>query len=749
MAGKTISHYQILEKLGEGGMGVVYKAEDLKLKRTVALKFLPAHAVEDPEFKQRFVREAQAAASLQHPNIATVFELDEEHGFLAMELVEGPSLKDRIRERPLKLEDALLVAAEVGAGLKVAHEHGIVHRDIKSGNILLTPEGQAKITDFGLATLVDRSRVTKTGAALGTPGYMAPEQARGEKVDGRADLWALGVVLYEMLSGRLPFGGDSDAAIVHSILHDEAEPLTAQRAGLPIDVDRIIAKCLAKAPGERYQHIDDLLVDLRRCTSTDAAAGSTRGAVPEKQKWLMPSVLAGRRAFLATAVLLLASVIVGIGIRYRERSAPVPTTTPGKPSVAVLPFLNLSADPENQYFSDGMTEEIISKLSRIQGLAIASRTSVARFKGTQKDIKEIGRELGVRYLLEGSVRKEASRVRTTAQLIDTSTGFHLWAEDFNRDLKDVFAVQEETALKIVEALNLRLSPQERQAVQRRYTENAQAYDAYLRGRALVEFFDNPEKLQAARRYFEQALESDPNYPLALVGLSRVEGQYYRNLDATPARLQRAEQLAQRALALDAGQSEAYVAIGSVHGYRYDYTRAAEEFRKAVRLEPGNAYAWDLLAWALAYQQPPQGQAAEAAAREAIRLQPNLAGAHYHLGRTLLVQRRYQEAIAAFSHALELDPSLRAAFLGLGEVDLAQGNYGRALAELGRAPRTPLVSFQTSALFAAQGDKEEALATLEKALAGGYRDFAAIDANPHLASLRSEPRFQQLMRKYRK
>ncbi len=252
--------------------------------------------MEDPEFRQRFVREAQAAASLDHPNIATVFELDEEHGFLAMELVPGPSLKDRIRERPLKLKDALRIAGQVGEGLRVAHQHGVVHRDIKSGNILLTPEGQAKITDFGLATLVDRSRVTKTGAALGTPGYMAPEQARGEKVDGRADLWALGVVLYEMLSGRLPFGGDSDAAIVHSILHDEAEPLTAQRAGLPIDVDRIVAKCLAKEPGERYQHIDDLLVDLRRCESREAAAGSTKRAVPKKRKWLVPLALAAMTA---------------------------------------------------------------------------------------------------------------------------------------------------------------------------------------------------------------------------------------------------------------------------------------------------------------------------------------------------------------------------------------------------------------------------------------------------------------------
>ena len=275
IAGQILGHHRMLGRLGEGGMGVVFKAEDLKLKRTVALKFLPSHAVEDPEFKQRFLREAQAAAALHHPHICTIFELNEEHGFLAMELIEGGGLNDRIRQRPLKLGEALRIASEVAEGLKAAHEKGIVHRDIKSGNILLTPDGQAKITDFGLATLNDRTRITKTGVALGTPGYMAPEQARGETVDRRADIWALGVVLYEMLSGRLPFQADSEAAVVHSILHDEPEPLTAQRAGLPLELDRIVSKCLAKHTEERYQHVDDFLVDVRRLAASTSSARSS------------------------------------------------------------------------------------------------------------------------------------------------------------------------------------------------------------------------------------------------------------------------------------------------------------------------------------------------------------------------------------------------------------------------------------------------------------------------------------------
>jgi adenylate cyclase len=417
--------------------------------------------------------------------------------------------------------------------------------------------------------------------------------------------------------------------------------------------------------------------------------------------------------------------------------------------VAVLPLQNLSGDPANDYFSDGMTEEISTKLSRIQGLTVVSHTSAARLKGTQKDSQEIGRELQVRYLLQGSVRKAGDQVRINVQLIDSSTGFQVWADDFTGELKDVFALQEQTALKIAEALNLHLSPQEQRAVQKRYTQNPQAYEAFLVGRALLAG-ETAEKMEAARKNFEQALKLDPNYAPALAGLSHVEEIYYRDFDSDPAHLQRAEQLAERAMALDPGLAEAHVALGQTYGARYDYARAAEEFREAIRREPANPRAWDQLSWALGYEQPPDALEAERAAREAIRLELSWPAHQYHLGRALLLQGRSQEAARAFERAEEVGGRDFANW-GLAQVSLAQGDYDEAVAYLLKSGqlKSAISLWWLTAAYAAKGDKEKALATLQKAFDAGFRDFAAIDASPYFASLRSDPRFQQLLRRYRR
>ncbi|MBI2955750.1 MAG: protein kinase [Acidobacteria bacterium] len=747
--GQTVSHYRIVEKLGGGGMGVVYKAEDTRLGRQVALKFLPEEFAQDREAVERFQREARAASALNHPHICTIHDIDEHNGqpFIAMELLEGQTLKHRLVGRPLATPQIATLGIQIAEALEAAHAKGIIHRDIKPANIFVTEDGRAKVLDFGLAKLVrtaDEATATETltraGTTAGTLPYMPPEQVRGEKVDARADLYALGALLYEAATGQRPFAEELAPRLMDDILHKPPRPPRQLNPEIPVELERLILRCLQKPPDQRYQSARAVRLELEKM-AVPAAAPSRAGV--------------SRRGVLTVAALLIFSAaVVGTLVWYQRRSAGGGPA--GKPSVAVLPFQNLSAEPENEYFSDGITEEIISKLSRIESLQVASRTSVVRYKGTQKDIKEIGQELGVRYLLEGSVRRAGERVRITAQLIDSGSGFHLWSQDFDRELKDVFAVQEETALKIAEALNVRLSPAEQQAVRRRYTENPQAYDAYLRGRALMPYSDLPDKLEAARAQFEEALRLDPEYAPALAGLSSLEALYYRNLDPTEEHLRRAEQLARHALALDPQLADAHVAIGFVYGIQYDYVRAAQTFRHAIGLEPENALAWARLSWALGYQQPPDAQGAEEAAREAIRLQPGYFTAYYYLGRALLFQERYDEAIAAFEHALQLNPGYSIALLGLAQVYLTQRDYDRALAEMEKmsvqmreARQGAIVRYTYSSIYAGRGDKQKALAELGKALASGYRDFAALDANPHFASLRADPRFQELLRRYRK
>lgn len=496
----------------------------------------------------------------------------------------------------------------------------------------------------------------------------------------------------------------------------------------------------------RYQSAAELRADLKRI---QRASDSARSTAVDTEARRRPR---SKRGIVFAGAALLALLVAIGGIAWYEKHSPAHSgAVATKPSVAVLPLQNLSAEPDSAYFSDGMTDEITTKLSKIQGIDVASHSSVAALKGSDKSAAEIGRAFGVRYLLEGSVRKAGDQVRINVHLIDSTSGFQVWADDFVGEMKDVFSLQEQTALKIAESLNLKLSPQEQQAIQHRYTENPQAYDAYLRGQALTWDWDNPGKLEAARREFEKALQSDPKYPLALAGLSRVENFYYRNVDSDEAHLRRAREFAQRALSMDSRLADAHVSLGLVYGEEFDYARAAEQAREAIRLEPENAQAWVALSWALGYEQPPDAIEAEKAAREAIRLQPSVWGAYYELGRALLLQQRYAEAIAAFEHARELSPTASTPDIGLGQVYLAQGDYDRAVAALSKATQRPTAIdyFWLGGAYAARGDKERALATLQKAFDAGFRDFAALDASPYFSALRADPRFQQLTRRYRK
>jgi serine/threonine protein kinase len=451
MIGQTISHYRILEKLGEGGMGILYKAEDTKLKRIVALKFLPPDITKNIEAKERFMHEAQAASALNHPNICNIHTIEEVEGqqFIDMEFVEGETLKESIviglpanlsakvlqsrtsagvpqngaQAGHLSLEKCLSIAIQIGEGLNAAHKKNIIHRDIKPDNIMITDEGLVKIMDFGLAKLKGTSKLTKTHSTLGTLPYMSPEQVRGEEVDQRTDIFSFGAVLYEMITSHRPFGGEHEAAIIYSLANETPEPLARYKTNVPDELQRIVDKALSKDRGERYQHVDDMISDLRRVQHT-ISGGIPSPIKKSKVQWIVVAI-----------VLIL--VAVGIYLFY-PKSVPTPMSSK---SVAVLPFKNLSDSKEDEYFSDGITDDIIAQLSKISDLKVISRTSVMQYKGISKNIRDIGKELDVATVLEGSVRRSGNQIRIVAQLIDAHNEGHLWADTYDKEMTQIFAIQ--------------------------------------------------------------------------------------------------------------------------------------------------------------------------------------------------------------------------------------------------------------------------------------------------------------------
>jgi serine/threonine protein kinase len=469
MIGKTINHYKILEVIGSGGMAVVYKAEDIKLKRLVALKFLPPLMTVNKETRKRFITEARSASALDHPNICTIHEIDETDDrqmFIAMNFYEGETLNHKISRGPLDIPEAVNIAIQTGQGLSKAHEKGIIHRDIKPGNIMITSDNVVKILDFGLAKLPDHTAFTRTGTMLGTVAYMSPQQAGGEKVDHRTDIWSLGVLLFEMLSGCPPFQGDNEQAVVYAILNKDPKPLTSFRKDVPEYIEKVIHKALVKDVENRYQSIQELVKDL------------TAKSAPEIE-------------------------------------LPAPEN-----SIVVLPFKDFSEEKENEYFSDGLTEEIITDLSKVKNLLVISRGSAMTFKDTDKKIKEIGKELNVQYALEGSVRKSGNKLRIHAQLIKTKNDTHIWAEKYSGTLEDVFDIQEKVSRSIVDALQLKLSPEEEQKMTKRPIKNVQAYECYLRARQESWLF-TPDALKRAIGYLQNGLEIIGENALLYAGMGYV------------------------------------------------------------------------------------------------------------------------------------------------------------------------------------------------------------------------------------
>ncbi len=721
-------------------MGVVYKAEDTKLKRTIALKFLPREMTRNQEARDRFVKEAQAAASLDHPYICTVHEIDEADGktFIAMAFIEGQSLKEKIEAGPVEIDEALDIILQVAEGLKEAHDRGITHRDIKPANIMITEKGQAKIMDFGLAKLEWEADLTKTATIIGTIAYMSPEQAKGEKVDHRTDIWSLGCVLYEMLSGRRPFKSDQDQAAIYAILNEMPQPLTSLRKELSQELELIVNKCLDKVPGKRYQKANEIIDDLN----------SLRKKLES------------------------------------ERIKPHPAEE--KPSIAVLPFVDMSPQKDQEYFCDGIAEELISALTHIKDLRVVARTSAFAFRGEKIDVREIGKKLNVSTVLEGSIRKARNRVRITAQLINVEDGYHLWSEKFDREMEDIFAIQDEISLAIVDHLKVKLLAREKAAIEKRPTDDLEAYNLYLKG---LHFGWQPyeDAFKKSQDYYRKAIDKDPTFALAYVGIGFT---YYAlgalSLRPSASAMPKAKTALKKALELDDSLAEAYALTATLAlMYDWDWEAAEKNFKRTFELNPGYPmahaqYAWFLLAMnrfdeavretKLAQELDPllplfyamsvgilravgKYDEAKQEFHRAIELDPNIGLAYFHLGCAYLDQGMMEEALSTFQRARELATGSGWAEAKLGVIYAIQGEKKKAnqiLDELvGKKKTTFVESFSIACLYSHLGHTDKAFEYLD--IAYEERDtlmpyLNILKVSEFSKEVYADPRFKKLLKR---
>jgi serine/threonine protein kinase/tetratricopeptide (TPR) repeat protein len=687
---------------------VVYKANDLKLGRTVALKFLPAQLLGDSSARARFLREARTASSVDHPNICTIHEVDEAPDgriFFAMALYDGETLRSRIARGPLPPTEARQIAIAIATGLAKAHRLGIVHRDIKPANIMITNDGVVKILDFGLAKLIDTAAVTKTGTIMGSPPYMSPEQVRGDTVDLRTDIWSLGVVLYEMLTGEPPFRGDNDRAVFHAILDREPRlpPVEPARSRLLA----IASRCIQKNVGDRYQTCEALLDDLRDESTSDST----------------PTLQATSRGDTIA-------------------------------SIAVLPFADMSPEHDQDYFCEGVADEILNSLTRVEGLRVASRTSSFQFKGAAEDIRRIGERLNVRSILEGSVRKAGERLRVTVQLINVTDGYHLWSERYDRKLEDIFAIQDEIAEATARALKVVLSGQEG-PLRRAKKTDVEAYEFYLRGRQLLGEFSR-RSLQQSREMFARALAIDPNYALAQTGIADASAWLVMWFAGTDADLRQAEEASARALALAPDLAESHASRGLVLMLARRYDEAEIHFQRAIDLNSRSFEAHYYYGRALFST----GRYAEAESiiRKAAELRPEdyqtlgiLNMILRKLGKNNEADEANREALSRIERWLEINPRDPRAlyFGGVRLLSQGQGEKGRQWVEnaITLAPDDPAVLYNSACFYALFGERDRALDLLEKMLQtnqhlGTSKDWIVND--PDLDPLRESPRFQAIL-----
>jgi serine/threonine protein kinase/Tfp pilus assembly protein PilF len=832
------SHYKILEKLGEGGMGEVYLAEDTRLGRRVALKILPREFAEDEVRMRRFEQEARAASNLNHPNIVTIYDIGRADSlpYIAAEFIDGNTLRDYIAEQEIKPTEALEIAVQIASALDAAHQAGVVHRDIKPENIMLRRDHIVKVVDFGLAKLVERDPdtadvnaatkpmgVTQPGAVIGTYVYMSPEQARGLHVDARADIWSVGCVIFEMIAGRPPFTGLTKSDMVAAILEREPPPLARYSDGVPAELQRIVSKALAKNRNERYQTIKDLLIDLRQLrqelefearlsrsmqsgaddegedgrdsyasrsasqgdrASSSAQSRSTRPYTSpvrtvSSAEYIVTGIKNNKRAVLLTSIALALLFTAALaGIIYFSRKKPRVIG-----SVAVLPFVNATNDPETEYLSDGITESLINSLSQLPELRVMSRSSAFRYKGMNVDPRSVGRELGVEAVLEGRIVQRGDNLSVSVELVDARDDTHIWGKQYSRSLSDILSLQDEMARDFSQSMRLRLSGEEERKLVKRYTDNVEAYQLYLKGR----YYWNrrtPDGFKKGLELFQQAIDTDPGYALAYAGLAdsyAMLGDY--SVLAPRDTFPRAEAAAETALRLDDNLAEGHTSLAFVKmAYQWDWAAADREFRRAIELNPNYATAHQWYASFLvmmgrfdesireikrAQELDPLSRIINAnlglhyyyarkfddsveQLKKTISLEDTFFVPHQYLGRTYIQKGMYREALAELERARQLSNNAPEVVASLGHAYAVAGrttDARKALTDLDEIARERYVlPYFRAAVYTGLGDKDEAFAWLERAFEERHPGLVLVNIDPRFDSLRSDPRFTDLIRR---